>query len=209
MNQSLPSPFRTALRWLAGLLLAHLCASAAPAGKRELAIAQKALPVLRDECFACHSPEKKKGGLLLTSRDAILQGGAEGPVAVPGKPDASKLLTSLAKEADPHMPPKKQLADAQVKLLRDWVKAGLPWDDAALSDEGPPPPPVALGELPSGFHPAAPRNTTRVGHPHDNFQKKGAFVTRPCLAIGFGAGHRRGLARVPLDYAAGACLFVS
>jgi WD40 repeat protein len=151
------------LWWLAGLLLAHLCAAAAPAGKRELAIAQKALPVLRDECFACHSPEKKKGGLLLTSRDAILQGGAEGPVAVPGKPDASKLLTSLAKEADPHMPPKKQLADAQVKLLRDWVKAGLPWDDAALSDEGPPPPPVALGELPSGFHPAAALNFSPDG----------------------------------------------
>ena len=151
------------MRWLAGLLLAHLCAAAAPAGKRERAIAHKALSVLRDECFACHSPEKKKGGLLLTSRDAILQGSAEGPVAVPGKPDTSKLLTSLAKEADPHMPPKKQLADAQVKLLRDWVKAGLPWDDSALSDEGPPPPAVALGELPPGFHPAAALNFSPDG----------------------------------------------
>ncbi len=143
------------MRWLAGLLLAHLCAAAAPAGKRELAIAQKALPVLRDECFACHGPEKKKGGLLLTSRDAILQGGAEGPVVIPGNPAASKLVTSLAKEADPHMPPKKQLTEPQAKLLRDWVKAGLPWHDAVLNDEGPPPPPVVLGEPPRGYQPAA------------------------------------------------------
>jgi hypothetical protein len=44
--------------------------------------------------------------------------------------------------------------------------------------------------LSSGFHPAAPRNTTRVGHPHDKFQKKGAFVTRPCLAISPDALHQ-------------------
>ncbi|WP_156667249.1 hypothetical protein [Ralstonia insidiosa] len=40
--------------------------------------------------------------------------------------------------------------------------------------------------LSSGFHPAAPRDTTRVGHPHDKL-KKGAFVTRPCLAFTFDA----------------------
>jgi len=40
--------------------------------------------------------------------------------------------------------------------------------------------------LSSGFHPATPRDTTRVGHPHDTL-KKGAFVTRPCLALIFDA----------------------
>lgn len=136
------------------LLLVPLLASAAATDKRDLALAQKALPVLRDECFACHSPDKKKGGLVLTSREAILRGGSEGPAAVPGKPEASKLVSLLVKEADPHMPPKKQLADAQIRSLRDWVKAGLPWSDDALSDEGPLPPPVSLAPLPAAYRPA-------------------------------------------------------
>lgn len=154
LRRSLTAPTGLA-RW-AWLLLAPLLLHAVPTvSKRDLALAQKALPVLRDECFACHGPEKKKGGLQLTSRDAVLKGGSEGVVAVPGKPDASKLLTSLSKDADPHMPPKKQLAEAQVKTLRDWIKAGLPWDEAALSDEGPPPPQVPLAPLPFGYQPAA------------------------------------------------------
>ena len=135
-------------------LLAPLVTEAASVGKRELALAQKALPVLRDECFACHSPEKKKGGLVLTSREAVLKGGSEGPAAVSGKPDASRLLSLLAKESDPHMPPKKQLTDAQIRSLRDWVKAGLPWSDEALSDEGPLPPAVSLAPLPAIYRPA-------------------------------------------------------
>ncbi len=150
-RSSLPSLI---LACVAGLMLLSPAAHSAAPGKRELALAQKALPVLRDECFACHSPEKKKGGLVLTSREAVLKGGSEGVVAVAGKPVASKLLTSLAKDADPHMPPKKQLPEAQIRSLRDWVKAGLPWSDDALSDEGPPPPPISLAPLPAGFRPA-------------------------------------------------------
>ncbi len=164
---SSPTPARLFRRIasLAWLLLAQVLAVAAPAvSKRDLALAQKALPVLRDECFACHGPEKKKGGLLLTSRDAVLKGGSEGVVAVPGRPDASKLINSLARDADPHMPPKKQLADAQVKTLRDWIKAGLPWDEAALGDEGAAPPPVALSALPIGYRPAAALGLSPDGH---------------------------------------------
>jgi hypothetical protein len=58
------------------------------------------------------------------------------------------------------------------------------------------------------LYPAAPRNTTRAGHPDDKFQKKGAFVTRPCLAIDSDAAHRSGLTRFPLDNAAGARLLM-
>ncbi len=149
-------------RLLPGLaLLAVLLAMAAPAvaetvlGRRELAIAAKALPLLRDECFACHRPEKKKGGLLLTSRDSLLQGGSEGPVAVPGKPAESRLLAALEAGAEPHMPPKKQLTAAEVRTFRDWIRAGLPWPDSILSGEGPPPAPVALATLPANYRPAS------------------------------------------------------
>lgn len=110
------------------------------------------MQLLKAECASCHNPEKKKGGLVLTSRETLLKGGEEGPVVTPGKPDTSLLLKSLASAADPHMPPKKQLAESQIKLLRDWVKAGVKWDAKAF-DEDFPMQPVQLQPLPSDYQP--------------------------------------------------------
>src|SRR5688572_15588356 len=107
-----------------------------------------AMRLLKAECFSCHSQEKKKGGLVLTSRDRLLEGGDTGVVVVPGKPDGSLLAKLLAKEADPHMPPKKQLADAQIRIIRDWIKGGAGWNQAAL-DEEEAITPVSLAALPS------------------------------------------------------------
>ena len=120
--------------WLLALLLARPAFSAAAAPAADVR-AREALAVLKAECFTCHSEEKKKGGLVLTSRELLLKGGEEGPVVRPGRPDASKLVTSLAAGVDTHMPPKKQLAPAQVRAIRDWVKSGLAWDAAALDDD--------------------------------------------------------------------------
>lgn len=108
--------------------------------------------LLKAECFSCHNGEKHKGGLVLSARERVLEGGDSGVVVVPGKPDASLLVKVLAKDADPHMPPKKQLTDAQVKTLRDWVKRGATWNEAALSEEEPVTP-VSLVNLPPGYSP--------------------------------------------------------
>src|ERR1043165_6972829 len=97
---------------------------------------RKAMEILRAECFACHNEEKKKGRLVLTSREALLKGNDEGVVVVPGKPDASRLTRALRADADPHIPPKRQLTDAQINVLRDWVKGGVVWDEKALAEDG-------------------------------------------------------------------------
>ncbi|HVY68874.1 MAG TPA: c-type cytochrome domain-containing protein, partial [Verrucomicrobiae bacterium] len=122
-----------------------------PDAKR-VAAARAAMLVLKAECFACHNEEKKKGGLVLTSGEGLLKGGEEGPVVSPGKPEASPLVKALAADADPHMPPKKQLAEAQIKVLRDWVQAGATWNQAALSEEDPKLP-VKLAALPAAYQP--------------------------------------------------------
>src|SRR5207237_6648262 len=83
------------------------------------ASAARAMLVLKNNCFACHNPEKKKGGLILTSRDAALRGGDDGPVLVPNKPTDSKLVQVLSADADPHMPPKKQLDADDAAAPRD------------------------------------------------------------------------------------------
>src|SRR6266498_2893846 len=50
-------------------------------------------PILKAHCFECHGEgEKLKGGLDLRLRRLILQGGDDGPVLVPGKPDRSLLF---------------------------------------------------------------------------------------------------------------------
>jgi WD40 repeat protein len=136
--------------WLLTALLTAQIALAAPVGNAQ---AREALTVLKAECFTCHGEDKKKGGLSLTSREAMLKGGDEGPVVQAGKPDASRLLTFLRADADPHMPPKKQLEPAQIKSVRDWIKGGLVWDASALSDDATPLKPVALAPLPPSYQP--------------------------------------------------------
>ncbi|MFM8357763.1 MAG: c-type cytochrome domain-containing protein, partial [Verrucomicrobiota bacterium] len=108
--------------WLAVMILAALPAWPARARAAAPAVTRDALGVLRDECLACHNPEKKKGGLVLASREALLRGGSEGPALVPGRPDSSRLLALLAPGADPHMPPKRQLSPAQVRAVRAWIQ---------------------------------------------------------------------------------------
>jgi hypothetical protein len=53
-------------------------------------------PLLVENCFSCHSAKKQKGGLRLDSQAAVLKGGKNGPVLVPGKPGESRLVTVVA-----------------------------------------------------------------------------------------------------------------
>src|SRR5687768_7969321 len=69
---------------------------------------KKIRPVLVEHCYACHSAkaEKVKGGLLLDSRAGLLKGGESGLVVMPGKPEASRLLTAVTyKDVELQMPP--------------------------------------------------------------------------------------------------------
>lgn len=87
-------------------------------------------PLLDLQCVKCHGPIEQKSGLELDTVAAIMKGGDEGPAVVPGKPEESRLYQYLAADADPHMPPKKQLTDAERESIRAWI--------------------VALGESPAG-----------------------------------------------------------
>jgi mono/diheme cytochrome c family protein len=115
---------------LSSLLIAS-ANSAKPSAKAKLT--DDAMRLLHNNCVSCHNAEKEKGGLQLTSREALLKGGDSGAVVVPGKPDKSLLVQALASDADPHMPPKKQLSTNQMELMRRWVAAGAPWNETALA----------------------------------------------------------------------------
>ncbi|HEX5218840.1 MAG TPA: DUF1549 domain-containing protein, partial [Verrucomicrobiae bacterium] len=90
----------------------------------------KIRPVLAKECYKCHSTsaEKVRGGLLIDSREATLEGGNSGPAVVPGNLEKSLLITAVRyTDADLQMPPKgKKLTDEQIADLEAWVKMGAP-----------------------------------------------------------------------------------
>jgi mono/diheme cytochrome c family protein len=83
----------------------------------------KVQPILDVNCVKCHGPLQQKGGLELDSIDMLMKGGDDGAVLVPGKPEESRLYRNLASNADPHMPPKKQLGEADRKTIHEWISA--------------------------------------------------------------------------------------
>lgn len=88
-------------------------------------------PVLAEHCYECHSATSKKlkGGLRVDSRAALLQGGDTGPALVPGKPEASLLLTAVShRDENLVMPPRKpKLPDAIIADLEHWIREGAQW----------------------------------------------------------------------------------
>ncbi len=115
--------------------------------------AAAAMRLLKSNCFSCHNEQKHKGGLVMTSREALLKGGESGDALVAGAPEKSGIITALAAEADPHMPPKKQLTPTQIDSLGRWVKDGAQWDAAALVEPPPVPRQVALAAMPAAYRP--------------------------------------------------------
>ncbi len=100
--------------------------------------------LLDENCVKCHGPLKQKSGLELDSVASVLKGNEDGAVVVPGKPTDSPLLDALTADADPHMPPKKQLEPAEIAKIRAWIVA---------LGEAKPPAPVAKLELPATMDP--------------------------------------------------------
>lgn len=150
---SLPSLARLRLFAGCGIFLltaiGPLAAQTSPAAD----LTRDAMLVLKAECFSCHNEKKKKGGLVLTSRDALFKGADSGPVIETDQPASSTLLAVLRADADPHMPPKKQLTAAQIQVLRAWVQGGAQWDEAALLTPDNPVRPGDLASLPASYQP--------------------------------------------------------
>jgi mono/diheme cytochrome c family protein len=88
---------------------------------------KEVLPVLRAHCLKCHGAEPKvKGGLDLTTRKAVLDGGDTGPAFDAKTPAASLLLKAIGyKDEGMQMPPKGKLPDGELAVLTRWVTDGL------------------------------------------------------------------------------------
>lgn len=91
-------------------------------------------PILQANCTGCHQPAKAKGDYVMTDFAKLLAGGEEGSAIVPGKPEASNLLTVSTPGADgkAEMPPKGDpLHASQLDLIRRWIAEGAKDDTPA------------------------------------------------------------------------------
>ena len=125
---------------LAGLLVAaaafgQAADPPAPTFERDIA------PLFREKCCSCHNPDRKRGGLDLSSFAQVLAGGSSGEVVAPGDADASYLWQLVSHASEPKMPPEADRIPADaLDLIRRWIAAG-----AVERDGAPPVRPRAAG----------------------------------------------------------------
>ena len=92
-------------------------------------------PILSDNCFLCHGPDKgtRMADLRLDIKEGALAVRKNGSPIVPGKPDESLLIKRiLSDDVSFRMPPAmshKTLSADQKETLRKWVEQGAPWKE--------------------------------------------------------------------------------
>ncbi len=104
--------------------------------QRKIDFGHDVRPLLVKHCYACHGPEKQKGGLRLDRKADALRGGDDGAVIDAKKSGDSDLILRVAGiDQDRVMPPKGQrLSREQVGILRAWIDQGADWPGTA--DDG-------------------------------------------------------------------------
>jgi len=84
------------------------------------------LPVLTESCGACHSGSKAQNDLVVTSYEAVLQGGKHGQAIVPGSSQSSLLIQYIKGEKSPQMPLGGSLPPARLAELASAIDAMVP-----------------------------------------------------------------------------------
>ena len=97
-----------------------------PACAEKLQYNRDIRPILSDNCFRCHGPDKaiRKAKLRLDQREVAL----ERKAFVPGKAEESELVKRIfSSDPEEKMPPpdsQKHLTDAEKELLKRWIAEG-------------------------------------------------------------------------------------
>ncbi|MBM3955151.1 MAG: hypothetical protein FJ309_11135 [Planctomycetes bacterium] len=110
-------------------IAAALLGGAAPghaADGEKVTFDDHALPVFRQRCGTCHNPDKKAGGLDLTTYPGLMAGGGSGAVVEAGDPSASYLYQLVTHSSEPKMPPDSPpIPEAEAKILERWIAGGI------------------------------------------------------------------------------------
>jgi hypothetical protein len=81
-----------------------------PATQKGVTYAKDVRPLFEATCFRCHGEEKQKGGLRLDSLEAVLKGGEDGKVVIPGNSAKSLLVIGASRlDEEFEMPPRRRV----------------------------------------------------------------------------------------------------
>src|SRR6266571_2804050 len=110
------------------------------------------LPILKNNCLACHNKTTTKAELILETPQDILKGGESGKVVVPKRSSESLLLKIASHQVKPMMPPKNNKVQAsdltpeELGLIKLWIDQGATGE---VHGSGP----IVWQPLPEGLNP--------------------------------------------------------
>lgn len=85
----------------------------------------KIRPALIEHCVDCHGVDEQESELRLDTPAHLMAGGKSGPVAIPGEPDRSLLVSAIRyKDENLQMPPDEKLPISVVADLVKWIEMG-------------------------------------------------------------------------------------
>ena len=133
----------------ASLFAGLLTAQVSTTSSNKIDFGKDVLPILRQNCVACHGPSQQNAGLRLDRRSSVFKIGARR--IVPGNPENSFIYHRLIDSVyGPQMPPSGPLRAEQIAVLRTWIEQGAEWPDSLANEvERPPlnPKAVAMVEM--------------------------------------------------------------
>jgi len=89
--------------------------------------------VFNQQCLGCHGVEVTKGKFSVQTIEALIKGGAGGPVIVAGKSAESRLVQFLEGTLKPQMPMSAPpLPSATIALVKQWINEGARTDTAPV-----------------------------------------------------------------------------
>jgi WD40 repeat protein len=113
---------------------------------------KEVLPILKNNCLACHNQTKAKADLVLETPQTILKGGESGPAVIPGNSIESLLLKVASHQEKPRMPPRDNkvaavdLTPEELGLIKLWIDQGAKGEVRAVA-------PIEWRPLPPGLNP--------------------------------------------------------
>ncbi|MBK9170155.1 MAG: PSD1 domain-containing protein [Bryobacterales bacterium] len=133
-----------------------------PAAPKPVDFQRDVHPILAAKCFACHSGDKRFGGLSTGTYRELLEGGKSGKAIDPGSSAGSLLMRRVRADGVPPMPPAGPLLSAaEVAALARWI------DDGARPAAGAPAAPPIWKPRLSLSRPPVPAGS--AAHPADRF----------------------------------------
>jgi len=90
----------------------------------------KIRPFFAKNCYSCHT-SPPSAALRVDSREAIMKGGKDGVVIVPGHPEQSLLMEVLKYDGKIQMPPKGPVSNEDLASVEQWIRQGATWPNRA------------------------------------------------------------------------------